>query len=184
MFQCTSRLRCVVIACALITGGTYWPTQALAQAEIKKAWPKRGAWQAQLVQPANGGYICMLNAIGSDPHPFGVSFIETPDHLAFMVDDRTEGLRYLPTMTVSVDGKEIATYPTFNDPPMTSTSPDDGAKVRSLIARLAAGEMLKVDARRMTYTLTLEGFPQAVQQFVACRQEMAQLQGGTIGQGK
>jgi hypothetical protein len=123
----------------------------------------------------------MLNAIGSDPHPFGVSFIETPQRIAFMVDDREPGLHYLPTMTVYVDEQEVGTYPTFNDPPMTSTAPSESPRVKVLMTRLAQGQMLKVEARRMTYTLPLQGFAEASGQFAACRQEAVRLQSTTTG---
>jgi hypothetical protein len=174
--------RSVVIG-ILMLSVTYFSAPAPAQEPQVKSWPKHGVWQTQLVKPSNGGYICMLNALGNDPHSFGMSFIETPTHLAFMVDDRKPGLRYLPTMTVLVDGQQVATYPTFNDPPMTSTAPNLSAEVKALMARLTEGKTITVESRRTTYTLTLDGFSHAAEQFGACRQEMARLQRETVGKG-
>ena len=186
MFQSSNRRS--VFAAAFLASAISFPMLAAAQApEAKpaevKSWPKQGSWQTQLVRTATGANLCMLNALGSDPHPFGVSFIQASQNLAFMVDDRSPGLRYLPTMAVYVDGQEIATYPTFNDPPMTSTAPGESAQVTALMSRLAQGKSLKVEARRVTYSLPLDGFAQAAEQFAACRQEVAQLQGGTTGRG-
>jgi hypothetical protein len=56
--------------------------------------------------------------------------------------------------------------------------------VKVLMTRLAQGQMLKVEARRMTYTLPLQGFAAASGQFAACRQEAVRLQGATTGSGK
>jgi hypothetical protein len=187
MFQ--SPGRSLAFAAALLAFVTVGPAPVTAQTpEAKppevKSWPKQGLWQAQLVRPGTGPYLCMLNAIGSDPHPFGVPFIETPQRIAFMVDDREPGLHYLPTMTVYVDEQEVGTYPTFNDPPMTSTAPSESPRVKVLMTRLAQGQMLKVEARRMTYTLPLQGFAEASGQFAACRQEAVRLQGATTGSGK
>jgi hypothetical protein len=164
--------RSLAFTAALLAVVTVGPAPVMAQnPEAKppevKNWPKQDLWQAQLVRLATGPYLCMLNAIGSDPHPFGVSFIETPQRIAFMVDDREPGLHYLPTMTVYVDEQEVGTYPTFNDPPMTSTAPSESPRVKVLMTRLAQGQMLKVEARRMTYTLPLQGFAEASGQFAA-----------------
>ena len=181
--------RSLAFAAALLALAVACPAPVAAQSsepippEVKR-WPKQGLWQTQLVRPASGPYLCMLNAIGSDPHRFGVSFIETPQRIAFMVDDRQPGLHYLPTMTVCVDEEQVGTYPTFNDPPMTSTAPNESPRVKVLMTRLAQGQMLKVEARRMTYTLPLQGFAEASGQFAACRQEAVLLQGATTGSGR
>jgi predicted transcriptional regulator len=65
---------------------------------------------------------------------------------------------------------------------MTSTAPNDGTKVKVLIDRLAQGQNLTVDARRAQYKLSLDGFSTAAQQLVACRQQMASRQQGTVGE--
>jgi hypothetical protein len=153
-------------------------------APVVKAWPKHGAWQTTLVHRPQGGYLCMLNALGRDPHAFGVSFIEMPDHLLFMLDDRRSTERYLPTMTVFIDGREAETFATFNDPPMTSTEPGDAMKVKALIERLAQGKSLSVDARRARYEVGLDGFADAAGQFAACRLAAARLRQDTTGRGE
>ena len=106
-------------------------------------------------------------------------FMETSGRLLFAVDDRTEGLHYLPSMTVAVDGQEVATYPTFNDPPVTSTEPTAGAQVKALMERLSGGKTLTVDARNTRYSLSLDGFNAAAGQLEACRGEMAKLAQGS-----
>jgi hypothetical protein len=159
------------------------PTPASAQARELKTWPAQGAWHTTLIERPNGaGYMCMLNGIGRDPHGFGISIIEMPGHLMFAVDDRNSKQGYMPTMAVSIDGAAPETFDTFNDPPMTSTAPNDATKVKVLIDRLAQGQNLTVDARRAQYKLSLDGFSTAAQQLVACRQEMASRQQGTVGE--
>jgi hypothetical protein len=158
------------------------PSSASAQAREVKSWPAQGAWHTTLVERPNGaGYMCMVNGLGRDPHGFGISIIDMPGHLMFAVDDRNSKQGYMPTMSVSIDGAAPVTFETFNDPPMTSTAPNDGTKVKVLIDRLAQGQHLTVDARRAQYKLSLEGFSNAAQQLVACRQEMASRQQGTVG---
>ncbi len=84
-------------------------------------------------------------------------------------------------MTVRIDDEPSEFFTTFNDPPMTSTTPSDAQKVRVLIDRLMQGTSLTVDARRAQYTLSLDGFTSAAQQLTACNNEMASLQQGTVG---
>jgi hypothetical protein len=67
---------------------------------------------------------------------------------------------------------------------MTSTAPSESPRVKVLMTRLAQGQMLKVEARRMTYTLPLQGFAEASGQFAACRQEAVRLQSATTGSEK
>jgi hypothetical protein len=157
------------------------PQPASAQAREVKSWPAHGAWRVTLIERPTGGYMCMLNGLGRDPHGFGVSIIEMPGHLMFAVDDRNSKQGYMPTMTVSIDGTP-ETFETFNDPPMTATAPKDGMKVRVLISRLAKGQDLSVDARRAQYRISLEGFSSAAAELAACRIEMASLQKGTVGE--
>jgi hypothetical protein len=159
---------------------------ASAQArEVKarevKSWPVQGAWRTTLVERPNGSYMCMLNALGREPHAFGVSIMDMPGHLMFAVDDRNSKEGYLPTMTVRIDGQKDEAFTTFNDPPMTATAPVDTPRVRALIDRLAQGKSLTVDARRAQYTLSLEGFSGAAAQLTACGAEMASQQ-QTVGE--
>lgn len=146
-----------------------------------KSWPAHGAWSTTLIERPTGGYMCMLNGLGNNPHSFGVSIIEMPGHLMFAVDDRASKEGYMPTMTVKIDNQQGISFNTFNDPPMTSTAPDEAQKVRVLIDRLTRGKSLTVDARRAQYTLSLGGFANAAAQLVACNNEMASLQNGTVG---
>lgn len=157
------------------------PQPAAAQARELKSWPAHGAWRVTLIERPTGGFMCMLNGLGREPHGFGVSIIEMPGHLMFAVDDRNSKEGYMPTMTVSIDGA-AETFTTFNDPPMTSTAPNDAMKVRVLLTRLAKGQDLTVDARRAQYKISLEGFSTAAEELVACRNDMAARQQGTVGE--
>lgn len=175
----SARLTTAFAAAALYLAA---PSSASAQAREVKSWPAQGAWHTTLIERPNGGYMCMLNGLGREPHGFGISIIDMPGHLMFAVDDRNSKQGYMPTMSVSIDGAAPETFETFNDPPMTSTAPNDGSKVKVLIDRLAQGQNLTVDARRAQYRLSLEGFSNAAQQLVACRNEMASRQQGTVGE--
>jgi hypothetical protein len=167
-----------IVATVAAMAHAFSPATAQQSNAVVKTWQASGAWTTTLVRRGPNGYLCMLNSLGNEPHSFGASFMEMPGKLLFMIDDRTQGLHYLPTMTVSVDGNEIATYNTFNDPPMTSTAPDDGEKVKALMDRLSQGRTLTVDARRTRYSLSLDGFAAATAQFASCKSEMAKLASG------
>jgi hypothetical protein len=178
MVACLHDLRILRVAALTAVLAANVPSRVASQdAQAVKTWPKQGAWQVSLAHEPQNGYLCMLNAFGSDPHAFGVSFMETPGYLAFMLDDRISTKPYQPTMTVSIDGDEIAIFETFNDPPMTSSKQDDAVKVRFLLDRFAVGSTLTVDARGARYRLSLAGFPDTAGQFEACKLAAVKLRG-------
>jgi hypothetical protein len=161
------------------------PTNAQEQTKPQelKSWPTQGAWRTTLVQRPTGDLICMLNALGKEPHAFGASITETPGSFIFAIDDRNSTQGYLPTMSVQIDKDAPQTFTTFNDPPTTSTAPAEATRVRILITRLAKGQDLTIDARRARYKLSLDGFRGAAAQLRGCRLEVATTRPGTIGRG-
>ena len=172
-------LLAVLTICA--PGPTYAQDQA-KPLEVKY-WPAQGSWRTTLLQRPTGDLMCMVNALGKEPHAFGVSIIETPGSLMFAIDDRNSTQGYLPTMAVQIDKDAPQVFTTFNDPPMTSTAPAEATRVRVLVTRLARGQSLTVDARRAQYKLSLDGFRSAAAQLRACRLEVATTPPGTVGRG-
>jgi len=92
-------LLAVLTICA--PGPTYAQDQA-KPLEVKY-WPAQGSWRTTLLQRPTGDLMCMVNALGKEPHAFGVSIIETPGSLMFAIDDRNSTQGYLPTMAVQID---------------------------------------------------------------------------------
>ena len=157
--------KCLLVLCTLASGPAY-------SQQLLHAWPYSGSWRVALYQTTNGGRMCSAMATGHDPDGYSFSFLRLPNRLFLTYAEENSEVKHGPKVTISVDGKMLASFvPTINNNGLSTELPS-GDGTEKFFDALGNGTSMTIDTGVAQRQISLAGFVTVLQNLVDCSHQL------------